>query len=130
MNASKRIAREAMPLFRACLVNGALDVERVRGVVQELADARPRGFLETLAVFRRLVELESERHIAKIESAQPLAADVRARLVESLSHTYGAGVSTAFEENPALIGGVRIHVGSDVYDGSVRGRLAALEKSF
>jgi F0F1-type ATP synthase delta subunit len=29
-----------------------------------------------------------------------------------------------------LIGGLRIQVGSDVYDGSVRARLASLEQSF
>jgi F-type H+-transporting ATPase subunit delta len=40
---------------------------------------------------------------------------------------YGAGVEATFTENPALIGGMRIKVGSDVYDDSVRARLAALE---
>ena len=43
---------------------------------------------------------------------------------------YGPGISTSFAHNPALIGGMRIHVGSDVYDGSVRAGLDALEKSF
>ena len=40
------------------------------------------------------------------------------------------GISTLFVQNPALIGGMRIHIGSDVYDGSVRSGFAALEKSF
>jgi F0F1-type ATP synthase delta subunit len=34
---------------------------------------------------------------------------------------------TTFTENPTLLGGVRIQVGSDVYDGSIRARLNALE---
>ena len=37
---------------------------------------------------------------------------------------------TIFGHRPALIGGMRIQVGSDVYDGSVRAGLAALEKKF
>jgi F-type H+-transporting ATPase subunit delta len=39
-------------------------------------------------------------------------------------------VSTSFAENPALIGGMRVRVGSDVYDGSVRTALLALEERF
>ena len=39
------------------------------------------------------------------------------------------GSALSFVLNPALIGGMRIQVGSDVYDGSVQAGLAALEKS-
>ena len=45
----------------------------------------------------------------------------------SLARLYGSGLHTSFELNPRLIGGMRIRVGSDVYDASVRARLAALE---
>jgi F-type H+-transporting ATPase subunit delta len=43
---------------------------------------------------------------------------------------YGPAIQTEFSLNPALIGGMRIKVGSDVYDGSVQSQLATLEKSF
>jgi F-type H+-transporting ATPase subunit delta len=43
-----------------------------------------------------------------------------------VTHRYGGGFKTLFSENPALIGGMRIKVGSDVYDGSLRTKLAAL----
>ena len=43
---------------------------------------------------------------------------------------YGPELNTSFADNPALIGGMRISVGSDVYDGSVKAGLAALENSF
>jgi F-type H+-transporting ATPase subunit delta len=130
MKASKQATREATQLFRACLVNGALDETRVRQAVQQFATARPRGYMATLSVFHRLVKLECARHAAKIESAQPLPADQRAGVLESLTRAYGSGLNASFAENPALLGGMRIQVGSDVYDGSVRGRLAALEGSF
>jgi len=39
-----------------------------------------------------------------------------------LATLYGPGLNASFTHSPALIGGVRIRVGSDVYDGSVRGK--------
>jgi F-type H+-transporting ATPase subunit delta len=59
-----------------------------------------------------------------------LPPDLQASIEAGLARRYGPGLSTAFAHRPALIGGMRIQVGSDVYDGSVRAGLAALEKSF
>ncbi len=130
MKASKQATHEATELFRACVVNGVLDEARVRQVVEQIAVAKPRGYLETLSAFRRLVKLESARHTATIESAVPLSPELQTGVRQKLAKAYGPGVSAAFTQNPALIGGVRIRVGSDVYDGSIRGRLARLERSF
>jgi F-type H+-transporting ATPase subunit delta len=47
-----------------------------------------------------------------------------------LVRTYGPEISTSFAEDTTLIGGMRIRVGSDVYDGSVKAGLAALQESF
>jgi F-type H+-transporting ATPase subunit delta len=123
MKASKQATREATQLFRACLVNGLLEESRVRLVVQQITAAKPRGYLATLSAFRRLVKLECARHAARIVSARPLPADQQESVKKSLARAYGPGLSTSFA-------GMRIQVGSDVYDGSVRGRLAALERSF
>lgn len=130
MNVSKQAARDATDLFQLCMVKGLLDKGRVRQVVEEMATARPRGYLATLASFRRLVGLECARRSARIESARPLSADQQAAVAQSLSRAYGPGLNTTFVDNPELLGGMRIQVGSDVYDGSVRGRLATLERSF
>jgi F-type H+-transporting ATPase subunit delta len=48
----------------------------------------------------------------------------------ALTGTYGGALKTSFAVNPTLIGGMRVKVGSDVFDGSVRARLAALEARF
>jgi F-type H+-transporting ATPase subunit delta len=130
MKASRQSRREATQLFRSCVVNGVLDDSRVRKAVQEIVANKPRGYLGTLSHFRFLVKLDCAQHAAKIESALPLPADLQARVQADLTKAYGAGLSTSFAENPALIAGMRIQVGSDVYDGSVRARLAALERNF
>ena len=130
MKATKQARREATQMFRLCLVNWLLDENRGRQVVQQIVAAKPRGYLGTLSYFRRLVKLDSAQHTAKVESALRLSPDLRARVQAGLERVYGPGLSTAFADNPALIGGMRIRVGSDVYDGSVQSRLAALEQSF
>jgi F-type H+-transporting ATPase subunit delta len=130
MKTTRQIKREAKQLFRLCLVNGLLDGERTRQVMQRVIDAKRRGGLALLSHFQRLVRLYSARHKAKVESAMPLPEDLRQGVQTDLARTYGPGISVSFVHNPGLIGGMRIKVGSDVYDGSVRARLAALEKNF
>ena len=80
-----------------------------------------------LSNFRRLVRLDRDRHTAVIESATSLGGDEREDIQTGLARVYGPGLDASFKENPRLIGGVRIRVGSDLYDGSVRARLAAFE---
>jgi F-type H+-transporting ATPase subunit delta len=127
---TKQARREAKELFRSCLVNGLLDDNRARTAVQKTLELKPRGYLAILSHFQRLVKLDLDRRSAKIESAIPLAPDLQANVQASLLRLYGAGLNISFAQNPALIGGLRIKVGSDVYDGSVQARLAALEQSF
>jgi F-type H+-transporting ATPase subunit delta len=128
MKTTKRARREARRLYRACVVDGLLDEGRARQVVERVAAARRRGSLPILTHFQRLVGLDRVRHSAVVESATPLAPEVRASVEAGVGRAYGRGVSTSFAENPALIGGMRVKVGSDVYDGSVRTALLALEE--
>lgn len=130
MRISKQARRDAKVLFRACLVDGLLDQARVRDVVQKVIAARPRGCIGILSHFERLVKLELDRRSSRIESAVPLGADLQAGVQTSLGRLYGPGLSFDFRQNAALIGGMRIKVGSDVYDGSIQARLNALVESF
>jgi F-type H+-transporting ATPase subunit delta len=123
----KKTKREARKLFRVCLVNGALDQGRARKVTRQLAASKQRGAVATLSAFHRLVQLDHDRHSAIVESAAPLDTLVRNELEGDLRRLYGPAIVTSFTENPALLGGVRIKVASDVYDGSIRGRLAVLQ---
>jgi len=130
MKTKRQAQREARRLYRLCLVEGSLDESLVRAVVQQVIDAGRPGSLNLLTRFQRLVRLDRAAHGATVESVTPLPADVRASIEEGLARIYGRGVDTTYTANPTLLGGVRITVGSDVYDGSVHGRLAALEARF
>ncbi len=130
MRISKLTRREAKGLFRTCLVNGLMDENRVRQAVQRVVTTKPRGYLAILSHFERLVRLDLTRRSARIESATPLSPALQNSVQASLVRVYGPGLHTAFVQNPALIGGMRIQVGSDVYDGSIKARLATLQESF
>ena len=130
MQSNKQLRRQAKQLFRFCLVKGTVDEVRAIEVVRKVLEAKRRGRLALLAHFRRLVKLERLRHTAEVESAASLPAALQARVLSNLEHLYGPGISTSFVLNPGLIGGMRIQVGSDVYDGSVRAGLESLQKSF
>ncbi len=130
MKISKQAQRESRQLFRSCCVNGLLDESRVRQVVTLLSTQKPRGYVEILSRLHRLVKLDLEQHAARVESATVLAPDLQNEVAGEIKKKYGAGLTLSFAQNPALIGGLRIQVGSDLYDGSVKMRLEQLEQSF
>jgi F-type H+-transporting ATPase subunit delta len=130
MKISKQAQREARQLFRSCQVNGLLDENRVRQAFVLVLAQKPRRYLEVLSRLHRLVKLDVERRAGRVESATDLPADLRANVANRIKQIYGDGVNLVFERNPELIGGLRVKVGSDVYDGSVRARLNSLAESF
>jgi F-type H+-transporting ATPase subunit delta len=130
MRTNKRSRREARRLYKACLSGGRLDEARVRRVAERVARAARRGSLAVLSHFHRLVSLDQAAHRAVVESATALPEDFRSGVEADVARLYGPGMSTSFEENPALIAGMRVKVGSDVYDGSVRTALATLGERF
>ncbi len=130
MKITKQARRDAKQLFRSCLKEGVLDENRVRQAVQMVVAQKPRGYVAILSQLQRLVKLDLERRTARVESADALSPEQRTAVEGSLAWKYGAGLNVSFAQNPALIGGLRIQVGSDVYDGSVRARLEGLRESF
>ena len=107
-----------------------LDEARVRAVVRKVLEQKPRGCFAVLSYFLRLVRAETQRRTAVVESPSALPSDLRIQISEKLERIYGAGLSFEFLENADLMGGLRVQVGSDVYDGSLRSRLNQLAAEF
>ncbi len=107
-----------------------LDENRVRQAVTLVLAQKPRRYLEILSRLLRLVKLDLERRTARVESTTILPGDLQTDVASRIKKIYGDSVDIAFGQNPALIGGLRVKVGSDVYDGSVRAKLESLAASF
>lgn len=128
MKVNKEVRRFARELFLASFTDGRLDAAKSKEVSDKLVAAKPRGYFQILREYTRLVRLELDRRHAVVESATDLDAAELSRLKTELPSQFGQDITMEFRTNPTLLGGLRIQVGGDVWDGSVSSRLAALTK--
>ena len=130
MKISKTAAAAARRLFGLCQTNGLFDETKLRTVIARLVESTPRDYKAILAALQRLTRLEFERREVTVESAVALDEETRQRVVAGLTHQYGPGLVVQYKTTPDLLGGLRIRVGNDVFDGSVQGRLQRLANAF
>jgi len=130
LKVSKQARRDAKQLFRCCQVDGQLDAGKVRQTVGLLIEKKPRGYLGILHHLQRLVKLDEASRTARVESAVALTDAQQQDVRASLTRLKGGEVSVEFAENAGLIGGMRVKIGDDVFDGSVQARLAGLGNQF
>jgi F-type H+-transporting ATPase subunit delta len=128
MKINKEIRQRSREMLRASFTDGQLDPGRIAALVDSLVARKPRRYVDVLKNYRRLLRLELEKRRARIETASEPDAETSARLMENLKKKYGSDMTTEFVVNPELLGGMRIRVGSDVWDGTVRNRLEQLQR--
>jgi F-type H+-transporting ATPase subunit delta len=139
-------ALESSLELREVLATPAVPASRKKAVIGRIGDAVgiskvPRNFLYVLVDHRRIGSLRDilqqfeeavDKHMgftrAEVSSAEPLSEAQRAALNAQLERLTGKKVRMRVAVDPALIGGAVARIGSTVYDGSVRGQLAALER--
>ena len=130
MKISKVAAATARRLFGLCQSAGRLDDAKLRAVAARLLESQPRDYRAVLAALQRLTRLDLERRKLTVESAVELDEATRQRVLAGLAGSYGTDLVVEYKINPALLGGLRIRVGNDVFDGSVQGRLERLASAF
>jgi len=129
MKISRESRKMARRFFRlACDENERLVPTRAVEIADRLVAEKPRGFLGTLKEFTRLVRLELSHHRARVLSATPLDAATTAQFAADMKRRFGNHVSLEFATDPSLLGGVRVQVGNDVWDGTLRTRLESLKR--
>lgn len=130
MKVSKVALTTARRIFRLCTENGRMNEDHLRLAIDKLATQKPRDYRGILQVLKRLVQAELQKKAVTVESATPLTPLTAEKLSTSLRSQYGQDLTFSFTTKPALIGGMKVRVGNDVFDGSVRARLKRLEEAF
>jgi F-type H+-transporting ATPase subunit delta len=131
------------PEMHAAIGNPRLTDEQIYGLFAalcgEVLTAEMQNFVRVLIANGRLtlapeirdifLALKNEREgvvDAVVESAFPLDAAQTAALTAELERRFKCKVKPQVTVNKELIGGVRVQVGDEVIDGSVRGQLATM----
>jgi F-type H+-transporting ATPase subunit delta len=130
MKISKVANTAARRIFRLCQSGGRLDEAKLSTAVRRIAESQPRDYRGILSALKRLVRLEMERRRVIVESAAELDQPSRDRVVSGLVAKYGNDLTFEYRVTPDLLGGLKIRVGNDVFDGSVKGRLDRLAQAF
>jgi F-type H+-transporting ATPase subunit delta len=128
MKINKEIRRLSREMLRASFADGQLDSGRIASVVDSLIARKSRNYIDVLKNYRRLLRVEVEKRRARIETASDLDREASSKVIENLKKKYGNDLTTECVVNPQLLGGMRIRVGSDVWDGTVRNRLELLQQ--
>ena len=128
MQVKKEVRQLAREMLRASFTDGQLDRGRIASLVDSILAKKPRNYLKILEYYKRLLRLEAEKRHARIETAMTLEQEIASQISLNLARRYGSDLTTDFVVNPALLGGMRIRVGSDVWDSSVRNRLERLQQ--
>ena len=130
MKIDRQSRQVAKKYFLACRnSDGSVNEQSVREIVSLVVSQKPRSYLAVLTHLQRLIELALEENAVRVESASPLA-DQGASVFADLEKRYGKASRAVYEENPALLGGLRIRRGNNIWDGSVSGRLNRLKQAF
>ena len=130
MKGTKQSRRLAKQLFKSCQVDDRLNADRVRKAVRLLIEQKPRGYFGILQNLQRLVKLDEASRSARVESAVALSQAQQQDVRNSLKRLKSTEVTVEFATNSGLIGGMRVKIGDDVYDGSVKTRLTSLSDNF
>ena len=128
MKINKEIRQLSRKMLRASFTDGQLDRGKLASLVQPLIEKKPRNYIGILQNYKRLLRLEIEKRHATIETADEPGPEIKEQILGNLRRKFGNDLTTEFLVNPQLLGGMRVRVGSDVWNGSVRNRLERLQQ--
>jgi len=92
--------------------------------------ARERTFGHTIEGYVTLAAAQKNRALATVRVAKPLSSDQRNRLRAALSKQIGRDVAIQELVDPDILGGMRVEIGDEVFEGTVADRLEAARRLF
>ena len=128
-SAKKQIQQLARQLFKLSVVDGTLSADRVTGVLEYIEKHRPANTVAVLKAYARLIAAEVARGQAIVEHAGSIGETALAQIGAAMTRKYSRRVAPVAKANPALIAGLRIRVGDDVYESSIASQLSQLAAS-
>jgi F-type H+-transporting ATPase subunit delta len=129
MRASKKTKVLAKQLFKLSIVNGTVSPDQVAGVLAYIEKAKPQQALALLKLYHRAISIELAKSNAVVEHAGPISDTALQSIAAALTRKYSRPVAATAQLDSRLLAGLRVRVGSDVYESTVAGQLATLSNA-
>jgi F-type H+-transporting ATPase subunit delta len=126
MAADKQTKLLAKQLFKLSVVNGVVSSEQVAGVLGWVEKTSPRRPVALLKAYHHRIAIELAKSRAEVEHAGPVSDATLKQIEASMTKRYSRVITASAKPNPKLLAGLRVRVGSDVYESSVASQLAKL----
>lgn len=105
------------------LLGGKASPHTVNTVSFIVQQGRARDLPKIIDSLVQLAAEERDKAVAEVRSAIPLDEGQRAKLKDAITRATGKQVELKVLVDPAVIGGLLVRVGDQVFDGTVRRRL-------
>ena len=125
----KQIQQLARQFYKLSFTNGVISAGQVAGVLDYIEKHRPANSMAVLKAYQRLIAAEVARGQAVVEHAGPINSAALDAIAGAMSKKYNRAVSAVEKRNDALLAGVRVRIGDDLYESSVAGQLATLAEA-
>ncbi len=129
MAANKKTKLLAKRLFKLSFANGQISAEQIAGVLGYIEKSAPRHPLALLKLYHRAIATEVAKSRALVEHAGPISDTTLQQIETAMTQKYARPVTASARPDPKLLAGLRIRVGSDLYESTVAGQLATLSSS-
>lgn len=127
---TKQVSQLAKQLTKLSLgADGAVDPERVGGVLAYLEKHAPAKPVAVLKAYHRLIGIELGKTNAVVEHAGQISDHILGLVAGTLSQKYQRAIAATGTRNDDLIAGLRVRIGDDVYESTVSGQLDTLATS-
>ena len=123
---AKKAQQFARQLFKMSVVDGVVSAERVSGVLEYVEKNRPPNPVMVLKAYARYIAHELAKGEAIVEHAGAINDATLSAIAAAMTKKYGRPVIATAKPNAALLAGLRVHVGDDIYESSVAAQLATL----
>lgn len=101
----------------------------LRNFLAVLIDHRRIGQIgDVVREFRQQLDEQMGIADAQVDSSRELTASEKKSLEAQLAGVTGKKIRASYSEDPALLGGAVVRIGSTIYDGSVRGQLQKIKQ--
>jgi F-type H+-transporting ATPase subunit delta len=135
-------SRELRNVLQNPAVNREQKLKLLDSIIKHIGATKMlRNFLAVLIDHRRIAKIgdlleqfkrELDRRLgiadAKVSSVRELTSAEKKSLEQQLAEITAMTVRATYSQDPSLLGGVIVRVGSTIYDGSVHGRLQRMRQ--